>query len=88
MERFPRLTKISIDPFYLDEGSDMKQNISPQKDDTELHYRKCREKEVQLDGVTYQVNLFLPTKGTGSLESRLLRLMEQELEREKRGYFL
>lgn len=66
----------------------MKQNISPQKDDTELHYRKCREKEVQLDGVTYQVNLFLPTKGTGSLESRLLRLMEQELEREKRGYFL
>lgn len=34
----------------------MKQNISPQKDDTELHYRKCREKEVQLDGVTYQVN--------------------------------
>ena len=66
----------------------MKQNISPQKDDTELHYCKCWEKEVQLDGVTYQVNLFLPTKGTGSLESRLLRLMEQELEREKRGYFL
>lgn len=39
-------------------------------------YRKIRDRKVQVDGVTYQIGIFLPQEGTGSLESRLLRLME------------
>ena len=38
--------------------------------------------EIQKGGATFLVNLYLPTTGTGSLKSRLLRLMEQDLERQ------
>lgn len=38
--------------------------------------------EVKKGGATFLVNLYLPTTGTGSLKSRLLRLMEQDLERQ------
>lgn len=58
----------------------MRENISPQIPVPEPPYRKVRDKEIQLDGVTYQVGLFLPTTGNGSLESRLLRLMEGALD--------
>ena len=41
--------------------------------------------EIQKSGATFLVNLYLPTTGTGSLRSRLLRLMEQDLERQEQG---
>ncbi len=58
----------------------MKVNPFPQKPVPEASCRKARDMEVQLDGVTYQVGSFLPKAGTGSLESRLLRLMEGGLD--------
>lgn len=36
--------------------------------------------ELKKEGVTLQVELYAPTKGTGTLKGRLLRLMEQELK--------
>ena len=59
----------------------MKENNSPKTPAPEPPYRKVRDKEVQLDGVTYRVRLYVPTKGNGSLESRLLRLMEGALDK-------
>ena len=41
--------------------------------------------EIQKGGATFQVNLYLPTTGTGSLESRLLRLMEADMGGRRRG---
>lgn len=58
----------------------MRENISSHPPVPEPPYRKVRDREVQLDGVTNQVGIFLPTKGNGSLESRLLRLMEGALD--------
>lgn len=58
----------------------MKEKIPPKVPAPEPPYRKVWDKEVQLDGVTYQVGLFLPTRGNDSLESRLLRLMEGALD--------
>ena len=37
--------------------------------------------ELKKEGVTLQVELYAPTKGTGSVKGRLLRLMEQELRK-------
>lgn len=59
----------------------MQENISHKAPVPEPPYRKVRDKEVPLDGVTYQVGLFFPTEGNGSLESRLLRLMEGALDK-------
>ena len=59
----------------------MQEYISPQATVPEPPCRKVRDKEVQLDGVTYRVRLYIPTKGNGSLESRLLRLMEGALDK-------
>lgn len=58
----------------------MKERIPPKAPVPEPPYRKVRDKEIYLDGVAYHVGLFLSTKGNGSLESRLLRLMEGALE--------
>ena len=41
--------------------------------------------EVKTGGVTFQVSLYLPTTGTGNLKSRLLRLMEADMERQEKG---
>ena len=41
--------------------------------------------EIQKGGAKFQVNLYLPTTGTGSLKSRLLRLMEADMERQEKG---
>ena len=46
----------------------------------EQQYQKLREKTIQLDGVTYQLGLYAPTEGEGSVKSRLIRLMERGLE--------
>lgn len=43
--------------------------------------RRVLERKITLGGVAYQVGIFLPREGTGSLETRLLRLMEGALER-------
>lgn len=37
--------------------------------------------ELKKGGVTLQVELYAPVKGTGSVNGRLLRLMEQELNK-------
>lgn len=46
----------------------------------EQQYQKLQEKTIQLDGVTYQLELYAPTKGDGSVKSRLTRLMERGAE--------
>ena len=46
----------------------------------EQQYQKLQEKTIQLDGVTYQLGLYAPTKGEGSVKSRLTRLMERGSE--------
>lgn len=43
-------------------------------------YQKLQEKTIRLDGVTYQLGLYAPTKGDGSVKSRLTRLMERGSE--------
>ena len=56
----------------------MKENKSkPQKPD----YRLFDGLEIQKEGVTLRVELYTPVKGTGSLKGRLLRLMEQDLQK-------
>lgn len=56
----------------------MKENKSkPQKPD----YRLFDGLEIQKEGVTLRVELYTPVKGTGSLKERLLRLMEQDLQK-------
>ena len=42
--------------------------------------KKLQEKTIRLDGVTYQLGLYAPTKGEGSVKSRLTRLMERGAE--------
>ena len=52
------------------------ENSAPQ----EQQYQKLQEKTIRLDGVTYQLGLYAPTKGEGSVKSRLTRLMERGAE--------
>ena len=44
-------------------------------------YRLFDSFEMKIDGATLQVNLYVPTEGTGSVKERLLRLMERELNK-------
>ena len=46
----------------------------------EQQYQKLQEKTIQLDGVTYRLGLYAPTKGEGNVTSRLARLMERGSE--------
>lgn len=49
----------------------------------EQGYRLFDSMEIKKEGATLQVDLYLPTKGQGSLKGRLLRLMEHELRERK-----
>ena len=43
----------------------------------EQQYQELQEKTIQTDGVTYQLGLYAPTEGEGSVKLRLTHLMER-----------
>ena len=47
----------------------------------EQEYRLFDSFEIKKEGAILKVNLYAPTKGTGSVKERLIRLMEQELRK-------
>lgn len=57
-----------------------KQTTAEHSAPLEQPYQKLQEKTIHLDGVTYQLGLYAPTKGEDSVKSRLIRLMERESE--------
>ena len=59
----------------------MQDKLSGDKFVPEPPCQQVRERKVTLDGVTYQVGVFLPREGTGCLEAKLLRLMEGALKK-------
>ena len=56
----------------------MKENKNKSK---EPDYRLFDGLEIQKEGVTLRVELYTPVKGTGTLNGRLLRLMERDLQK-------
>ena len=59
----------------------MKQQIWTKKPD----YRFNNYFEVRKSGVVLRVSVYLPETGTGSLNGRLLRLMENKLREQGKG---
>ena len=54
----------------------------------EPDYRLFQYFALEKDGAVLRVSVYLPGNGTGSLKGRLLRLMENELREQGKGYGL